>query len=58
VLHKKVVQERTNYIEKKIIDELPLNKKKRFRIGFTRQIIKEKLYDRSVKSFRKLAANP
>jgi hypothetical protein len=35
-----------------------LNKKKRFRVGFTRQVIKEKLYEHSVKSFRKLAANP
>jgi hypothetical protein len=35
-----------------------LNKSKRYRIGFARQVIKERLYNNSVKSFRKLSANP
>jgi hypothetical protein len=35
-----------------------LNKSKRYRIGFTRHVIKERLYNNSVKSFRKLSANP
>lgn len=41
-----------------MIEELPLNKSKRFRIGFTKQVIKQKLYEIAVKSFRKLSANP
>ena len=35
-----------------------MNKSKRYRIGFARQVIKERLYNNSVKSFRKLSANP
>ena len=35
-----------------------MNKSKRYRIGFTRHVIKERLYNNSVKSFRKLSANP
>lgn len=40
VLHQRAIQKRANLIEQKIEAELPLNKKKRFRIGFTKQVIK------------------
>ena len=35
-----------------------MNKKKRYTIGFTRYVIKEKLYESAIKTFRRLAANP